>query len=99
MTRKISVNWYWYGGTVQCRYRSFVVIISIRSKIMFEFDYFLYSLLPLLIAGLITGRLIGWLFPAEATLLPGLPLLGNVVALGRLGAALLHQAHQKAGRT
>ena len=60
-------------------------------------DPVFYSLIPWLIAGLFTGRLLQWLFPNEITLLPGLPILGNVVALGRLGVAFIDQARKKAG--
>lgn len=56
-----------------------------------------FSLFLWLIAGLLTGRLIQWIFPNESTMLPGLPVMGNVVALGRLGVAFIDQARKKAG--
>ena len=56
-----------------------------------------FALFLWLVAGLLTGRLIQWIFPNEPTMLPGLPVIGNVVALGRLGVAFIDQARKKAG--
>lgn len=49
---------------------------------------------PWLLAGFITGRVLVWIRPLDA--LPGLPLLGNVVALSRHGTAYISHARRKA---
>lgn len=51
----------------------------------------------LLLVGFATGKFFEWLLPPDATLLPGLPLLGNVVGLGRHGVAFISQARKKVG--
>jgi len=60
-------------------------------------DYNFYALFLWLIAGLLTGRLIQWIFPKDATMLPGLPILGNVIALGRIGVAFIDKARKTVG--
>ncbi|KAG1666305.1 hypothetical protein FOA52_004786 [Chlamydomonas sp. UWO 241] len=55
------------------------------------------ELVLLLVLGMVSGRLISWAFPHDTTLLPGLPLLGNVIGLGRHGVAYISAARRKFG--